>query len=191
MKHLLTILCINIIICSFMMITTTSTIRSTIWLILSYTNGCAILILLKLDFIALLTVIIYLGAISILFLFIIMMIDSTQIKLIKENTNTTAIGIVTSITWILLILNSNIINKHINKSYTHKSIKTESNTEIISNSLYTQLSQWFILSSIILLTAMIIAIWLIPKNIQKSLSQQLIKQIQRNILHKIKSYLYT
>nr|AIE43813.1 NADH dehydrogenase subunit 6 [Lophophysema eversa] len=190
MKYLLTILCINIITCRFMMITITRTIQRTIWLILRYTNGCAILIILKLDFIALLTVIIYLGAIRILFLFIIMMIDSTHIEQQKERTNTTIIGTIIIITWILQILNSNLNNKTKIRNKAHNQIVTERNAEIIRNRLYTHQSWWFLLARIILLTAMIITMLFLPKNIKKSLTQQLLKQIQRITLNRLKSYYF-
>nr|YP_010890117.1 NADH dehydrogenase subunit 6 [Agalma clausi]WJJ70153.1 NADH dehydrogenase subunit 6 [Agalma clausi] len=53
-------------------------IQSVFWLVLSFLAGSALLISLRLDFIPLVLIIVYVGAIVILFLFVVMMLEVNQ-----------------------------------------------------------------------------------------------------------------
>lgn len=68
----------------YMVITEKNTIHSVFYLVLTFVNSAVILIQWGIDYLGLLLVIIYVGAIAILFLFVIMMLN-----LKKEETNLT------------------------------------------------------------------------------------------------------
>lgn len=72
-----------IIISALMVITSANSIYSALFLILVFCNSSILLFMLEVEFIAVILLIIYIGAITVLFLFIIMMID---IKLVKFKT---------------------------------------------------------------------------------------------------------
>jgi len=55
-------------------------IHSILFLILVFCNGCGLLIFLNMDFLAMLFLVVYVGAIAVLFLFIIMMLNLKIIK---------------------------------------------------------------------------------------------------------------
>ncbi len=50
-------------------------VHSVLWLILAFFNGAGLMLLLGAEFIAMLLVIVYVGAVAVLFLFVVMMLD--------------------------------------------------------------------------------------------------------------------
>ena len=50
-------------------------VHSVLWLILAFFNGAALMVLVGAEFIAMLLVIVYVGAVAVLFLFVVMMLD--------------------------------------------------------------------------------------------------------------------
>ena len=50
-------------------------VHSVLWLILAFFNAAGLMILLGAEFIAMLLVIVYVGAVAVLFLFVVMMLD--------------------------------------------------------------------------------------------------------------------
>ena len=67
-----------------MVITAQNSIYSVLFLVLSFLSAASLLFLLKCEFLSLIFILIYVGAIAILFLFVVMMLDlKTQIS--KEN----------------------------------------------------------------------------------------------------------
>ncbi len=66
---------IVLLISSFMVITAQNAIYSVLFLVLSFLSSASILFLLKCEFLSLIFILIYVGAIAILFLFVVMMLD--------------------------------------------------------------------------------------------------------------------
>src|SRR5687767_3672284 len=50
-------------------------VHSVLWLILAFFNGAGLMLILGAEFIAMLLVIVYVGAVAVLFLFVVMMLD--------------------------------------------------------------------------------------------------------------------
>ena len=69
---------------AIMVIASKNPIHSVVFLILVFVNAAGLLVLLKIDFIAMMFLIIYVGAIAVLFLFVVMMLN---IKLNELNEN--------------------------------------------------------------------------------------------------------
>lgn len=87
------------IISSLMVITEKNTVHSVFYLVMSFVNTAIILIITGVDYLGLLIIIVYVGAIAILFLFVVMMIN---IKSEETNrTKYTPIGII--ITMVLIM----------------------------------------------------------------------------------------
>ena len=64
-----------LLISSFMVITAQNAIYSVLFLVLSFLAAASLLFLLKCEFLSLIFILIYVGAIAILFLFVVMMLD--------------------------------------------------------------------------------------------------------------------
>ena len=66
-----------IIVCfsGLMTITARNPVHSVLWLILAFFNAAGLMLILGAEFIAMLLVIVYVGAVAVLFLFVVMMLD--------------------------------------------------------------------------------------------------------------------
>ena len=56
-------------------------VHSVLWLIVAFFNGAGLMLLLGAEFIAMLMVIVYVGAVAVLFLFVVMMMDINFVQL--------------------------------------------------------------------------------------------------------------
>ena len=74
------IFALGVIISEIMVISALNPIHSVFWLIVVFLGASALFILLGIDFIALIFLIVYVGAIAILFLFVIMMLNLTDLE---------------------------------------------------------------------------------------------------------------
>ena len=70
-----------------MIIFSQNSIYSVLFLVLSFVSSSSILFLLECEFISLIFIIIYVGAIAVLFLFVVMMLDIKTINLTKDSLN--------------------------------------------------------------------------------------------------------
>lgn len=143
-------------------ITTKNPISSVFWLVNVFINVGLLLLLLGLEFIPILFVIIYVGAIAILFLFVVFLLN---IKLVELRENTSRYVPVASIVagiflWqILTILPTGSalkISNGFESNFTN--LLKLTNIESLGVVLYTDYYLYFLVSSLILLVAMVGAI---------------------------------
>ena len=87
MEQLYIFLSFTTIVGATMVISSLNPIHSVFWLVLVFLNSSILLILLGFNFIPLMLIIVYVGAIAILFLFVIMMLDILQLRRIESITN--------------------------------------------------------------------------------------------------------
>src|SRR3954452_9412777 len=69
-------------------------VHSVLWLILAFFNAAGLMLLLGAEFIAMLVVIVYVGAVAVLFLFVVMMLDIDFAKLRSGFSRNLPFGIV-------------------------------------------------------------------------------------------------
>jgi NADH-quinone oxidoreductase subunit J len=167
---------------SFVVVGTRNTIYSVLFLILAFFNAAGLFILLGAEFLAMLLIVVYVGAIAVLFLFVVMMlnVDNDEVQKIKTKFNKYSfiaffIGTVLFIEISLIIQPSTMLfdNK------TAKSLeiaKDVSNSEAIGNVLYTDFIFPFQLSGMILFVAMIGAIVLTLRDQTRFIRKQNIGQ---------------
>jgi len=60
---------------ALLVITARNPVHSVLWLILAFFNGAGLMVLVGAEFIAMLLVIVYVGAVAVLFLFVVMMLN--------------------------------------------------------------------------------------------------------------------
>ena len=68
-------------------------VHSVLWLIVSFFNSAGLMLLLGAEFIAMLVVIVYVGAVAVLFLFVVMMLDIDFASLRRGFTSNLPFGI--------------------------------------------------------------------------------------------------
>jgi len=188
---------------SVLVITSVNPVHSVLYLILVFLNASAILIVLQTEFLAMIFIIVYVGAIAVLFLFVIMMLN---IKITLHNSkilNYIPIGIILlsifSNQIILLLLkqrnNIELLNIIPNNIHTKtiqyidwiNLINLPNNIQSIGNIIYTYYYDIFLISGIILLVAMngAIALTLYKNfNIKKQLAFKQILRIGELNLYK-------
>ncbi len=169
---------------AFVVVSTKNTIYSVMFLILAFFNAAGLFILLGAEFLAMLLVIVYVGAIAVLFLFVVMMLNIDDKPKIKQGFNkygllTVLISLVLFIE-IFLIINSSTISFGINPIKSLPTPTDISNTKAIGDVLYTKFAYPFQLAGMILFVAMIGAIVLTLREQTRFIRKQNIgEQISR------------
>jgi NADH-quinone oxidoreductase subunit J len=181
----------------------TNTIYSAFFLILAFTNSTGLLLISEVEFLSIMLIIIYVGAITVLFLFVIMMLD---INVLIDKNNSQNLGYIPIILLISFIffLETFLMFSKVFTTYYHlieqsffknhffyKKFITQydyiTNVETIGHVLYTYYAFFFLSAGIILLIALIGAVTLTKKEKKKesSLTKNLYKQLSRNPLKAI------
>lgn len=149
-----------ILLSSIMVITTKNPVHSVLFLILTFFNGAGLFIILHAEFLAMILIIVYVGAVAVLFLFVVMMLDF-KISLEKNNILKYLpigffVGLVFVSELIIVLINTKFdisnIQILVNPMIKFKGL---TNTEAIGSVLYTDYILYFQLSGVILLVAMI------------------------------------
>lgn len=185
---------ITALISSIMVISAKNPIHSILFLILVFCNAAGLLILLETEFLAMIFLIVYVGAIAVLFLFVIMMLN---IKIIELNENVLRylpIGSIIAIIFlfeIFLIIDNDLIPifSNVEKTYFEEweyNINNLTNIEVIGILIYTHYFYLFLMSSIILLIAMVGAIVLTLHERTNLKKQEIYKQLLRNFNQSIR-----
>lgn len=176
-----------------MTIAATNPVHSVFYLIFTFINSSALFFLLGVEFLAIIFLIVYVGAVSILFLFVVMMLN---IKLVEWTESTTRFVPITIIIGIVFLIQTSILLD----SFSNTNLLTSndstnlwfhiefidwiryfinfSNIEILGQYLYTDFSYLFLLSSMILLVAMVGAIILSLDHHRNIKRQDLFSQIK-------------
>jgi NADH-quinone oxidoreductase subunit J len=170
---------------ALVVVTTRNTIYSVMFLILAFFNAAGLFVLLKAEFFAMLLVIVYVGAIAVLFLFVVMMLNIDNKQQIKQSFNrygllTVLIAAVLFIE-IGLIVYSSTIPMGLNPAKSLPILENISNTKAIGDVLYTKFIYPFQLAGMVLFVAMIGAIVLTLREQTRFIRKQNIgEQVARN-----------
>ena len=166
------------LISAFFVIQANNPVHSVLFLILSFCNVSALLICHSLDFFALIFLIIYVGAIAVLFLFIVMMLNVaiTQKNTVHYLPVGAFIGFFFLIQILILLEPTSIHEVYLDW---HSFTKPVTTIEAIGQVLYTNYALFFILASLILLVAMIGAIVLTMIKSQNLRRQTVFEQNNR------------
>jgi NADH-quinone oxidoreductase subunit J len=144
-----------------MVIVSRNPVHSVLFLILAFVNASGLFVLMGAEFLAMILVIVYVGAVATLFLFVIMMLDVDFTELREGFIEYLPIGLVIGGVFffeLFLIVGFWIINPGVTKSITSAIPANISNTEALGLVLYTKYVHYFEIASMVLLVAMIGAI---------------------------------
>ena len=165
-----------------MIIFSTNPIHVVFWFIILYLHSAILLLLMGQEYISLTLIIIYIGAITIVFLFVIMMLDIIELKNLpfqKRILPLTLIIIVNTSSQLLYIENLTHYKEtsSLNISW-HLEELEKLNT--LGLNLYTDFFIFFVLITIILIIGLIAVILLSLENNKLNSKQDLGKQQRRN-----------
>ncbi len=144
-----------------MVVTSRNPVHSVLFLILAFVNASGLFLLLGAEFLAMILVVVYVGAVAVLFLFVIMMLDVDFAELRQGFIQYLPIGILIGAIFLaelLLVVGGWAISPTIAKSIVAPIDASVTNTEAIGLVLYTRYIHYFQLSGLVLLVAMIGAI---------------------------------
>jgi NADH-quinone oxidoreductase subunit J len=144
-----------------MVIVSRNPVHSVLFLILAFVNASGLFILMGAEFLGMVLVFVYVGAVATLFLFVIMMLDVDFTELREGFIEYLPVGLVIGgifLFELLLTVGFWIINPGTAKSITAAIPTNVSNTEALGLVLYTRYIYYFQLAGMVLLVAMIGAI---------------------------------
>ena len=138
-------------------------VHSVLWLILAFLSASGLFVLLGAEFVAMLLIIVYVGAVAVLFLFVVMMLDIDFAELKGEMSKYAPLGLLVGVVIIMqLVLGVGAWTEAANKAAllqaaTPDLVQVE-NTRALGLLIYDKYLLLFQLSALILLVAMIGAI---------------------------------
>tara|TARA_B100000575_G_scaffold290877_1_gene295476 strand:+ start:498 stop:1118 length:621 start_codon:yes stop_codon:yes gene_type:complete len=167
---------------SLAVISAKNTIHAVFFLILDFVSVSCLFIMMGAEYLGMLTLIVYVGAVAVLFLFVVMMLNVNYSDLKSGFLSYLPfgglIGIVLIIEIGLMIGTWNYRDTFIKTSEIKINSKL-SNTEAIGNVLYTEYLHYFQISGVILLVAMIGAILLTYRRKDNLKRQDITTQVSR------------
>ena len=144
-----------------MVIVSRNPVHSVLYLILAFVNASGLFVLMGAEFLAMILIVVYVGAVAVLFLFVIMMLDVDFVELREGFIQYLPVGLVIGgifLFELLLTVGAWIINPTVTKTITSPIPSNVTNTEALGLVLYTKYIHYFQLSGMVLLVAMIGAI---------------------------------
>ncbi len=170
---------------ALMVIASRNTVNSVFFLILDFISVSCLFIMIGAEFLGMILLIVYVGAVAVLFLFVVMMLNVAQQKqswFVGKKATHIPSGLIVSILILLELIvviggwkyKDNVIpisNLNLNQNF--------SNTHQIGNVMYTDYILYFQLSGVILLLSMIGAIILTYRKRANVKTQSYLKQLSR------------
>ena len=165
-----------------MTIASRNPVHSVLWLILAFFNAAGLFLLIGAEFLAFLLVIVYVGAVAVLFLFVVMMLDVDFAELRQGFLQYLPVGVLVGVVFLaelLLVAGAWAIGPSLSQSITAPIPTTITNTEALGRVLYTQYVYYFEAAGVVLLVAMIGAIVLTLRHRPNVKRQSISDQVAR------------
>lgn len=160
-----------------MVISSRNPVHSVLFLILAFFNAAGLFVLLGAEFLAMLLVVVYVGAVAVLFLFVVMMLDINFVELREGFQRYMPLGL--GVGGVLLAEILFVFFNSADMPETVVMVNEVSNTSAIGRILYTDYIYLFQLAGLILLVAMIGAIALTLRKRENVRRQSIASQTER------------
>ena len=174
------------IVSAIMVTASKNTVHSVFFLILDFISISCLFIMIGAEFLGMIMLIVYVGAVAVLFLFVVMMLNVAQQKnqwfISKESSGHIPVGLIISVIIffeLIIVIGGWKYKPDLLNSTSIIISTTTTNTHALGNVLYTDYIHLFQLSGMILLVAMIGAIVLTFRQREGLKRQSYIKQISR------------
>lgn len=158
-------------------------VHSVLWLILTFLSASGLFVLLGAEFVAMLLIIVYVGAVAVLFLFVVMMLDVDFTELKGEMAKYMPLGLLVGV---VVLMQLGIVFGGWTTAETAEASRTAvtpdgvENTAAIGLLLYDKYIHLFQLAGLILLVAMIGAIVLTMRHRKDVKRQNVLHQMWRD-----------
>ena len=179
---------LSLIICAFMVIVAQHPVFSLLFLVGSFLFSAFLLFILECEFLALLFIVIYVGAIAVLFLFAIMMLESKFTNLSKNSIKYLPVSFIFSLILLFPLLkeiSTNFSrNAYLNSFYLNKYqnwldlIDSTTDVESYGQILYSYFVLQFLIAGLILLLVLIAVVYLTNNyKVKQATDQSIFKQL--------------
>lgn len=167
-----------------MVISTRNPVHSVLFLIMAFFNSAGLFVLMGAEFLAMILVVVYVGAVAVLFLFVVMMLDINFVQLRQGFLQYLPVGAVFGVILLaelLAVLGGWILSPEAaaNASAPIPALDVMTNTEALGHLIYTHYLYLFQAAGLILLIAMIGAIVLTHRRRTGVRRQNISEQIRR------------
>jgi len=166
-----------------MVVTSRNPVYSVLYLILAFFNAAALFLIAGAEFLAMILVIVYVGAVAVLFLFVVMMLDVDFVQLREGYQRYLPVGAVIGgilFLELLLVIGAWRFAADVSDLRLSPTPADVSNTEALGRIIYTDYIYLFQISGLILLVAMIGAIVLTLRDKPTAKRQNVADQIARS-----------
>ena len=169
---------------AFMVIAAKNPVHSVLFLILAFVNAAGLFVLMGAEFLAMILVVVYVGAVAVLFLFVVMMLDVDFAELRKGFLQYLPIGGVVGIIFVIelvMVVSVWVIVPNVSQVIASPipPIASTPNTEALGHVLYTRYVYFFQAAGVVLLVAMIGAIVLTLRHKPNVKRQNIANQVAR------------
>ncbi len=170
------------IACAFMVIASKNPVHSVLYLILAFVNAAGLFVLMGAEFLAMILIVVYVGAVAVLFLFVVMMLDVNFAELRQGFLQYLPFGALIGVVLLaelLLVLGAWVIGPTVPKAITSPIPTDITNTEALGRVLYTKYIYYFQAAGLVLLVAMVGAIVLTLRHKSGVKRQNIADQVAR------------
>jgi NADH-quinone oxidoreductase subunit J len=170
------------IACAFMVIAARNPVHSVLFLILAFVNASGLFVLMGAEFLAMILIVVYVGAVAVLFLFVVMMLDVDFAELKQGALRYLPVGLLIGgvfLAELVFVALTWVIGPGIPQAITAPISAQVPNTQAIGLVLYTQYVYFFQAAGMILLVAMIGAITLTLRHKERVKRQTIATQNAR------------
>ncbi len=167
---------------AFMVVAGRNPVHSVLYLILAFVNASGLFVLMGAEFLAMILIVVYVGAVAVLFLFVVMMLDVDFAELKQGALQYLPVGLLIGgifLAELLLVVGAWVIGPGVPAAITAPISTTVTNTEALGLLLYTRYVYFFQISGLILLVAMIGAIVLTLRHKARVRRQDIGAQVAR------------
>lgn len=176
---------ITVVTAGLFVVVSKNPVHSVLWLILAFLSSAGLFVLLGAEFVAMLMIIVYVGAVAVLFLFVVMMLDVDFAELRGELAKFVPLaGLIGVILLMELALVFGVWNGAENASDLRDAItpalEDTQNTAALGELIYTKYIYLFQAAGLILLVAMVGAIVLTLRHREDIKRQNVLSQIYRD-----------
>jgi NADH-quinone oxidoreductase subunit J len=157
-------------------------VHSVLFLILAFVNAAGLFVLLNAEFLAMILIVVYVGAVAVLFLFVVMMLDVDFVELRQGFLNYLPVGALIGVVLLaeLLIVLGGWVFAPDATAVVSAPVPDVSNTEALGRLLYTRYVYFFQAAGMVLLVAMIGAIVLTLRHRPNVKRQSIAEQVARS-----------
>jgi NADH-quinone oxidoreductase subunit J len=167
---------------ALMVIAARNPVHSVLFLILAFVSASGLFVMMGAEFLAMILIVVYVGAVAVLFLFVVMMLDVDFAELRQGFLQYLPVGALVGVVFLgelLLVVGAWAIGPTVAQSISAPVPAAITNTEALGRVLYTQYVYYFQAAGVVLLVAMVGAIVLTLRHKPSVKRQNIAAQVAR------------